>query len=68
MRVSVAKEKKMGKKSKKKKSSERTKTAPLTKFEFHVHGACKILIFISSDLQYSKKNLYIVFSRTEESS
>ena len=49
MRVSVAKEKKMGKKSKKKKSSERTKTAALTKFEFRVYGACKILIFISSD-------------------
>ena len=62
--------KKRERKVRKKEAAEpsRTKTAPLAKFEFHVHGACKILIFISSDLQYSKKNLYIVFSRTEESS
>ena len=68
MRFSFAKEKKW-EKSKKKRSGKRIKTAPLVKFEFRVHGACKTLIFISSDFEYSKKKLYLLFfSRTEESS
>ena len=68
MRVSFAKKKKMGKKSKKKRSSERTKTAPLVKFDFPKHGACQILVPISEKL-HLKKQMYLSFSsRTEESS
>ena len=37
-------------------SSKKTKTARLVKFDFRMHGACQILVSISEKLSFEKKN------------